>query len=66
MCDCLKFSVTYSRRVQPRDYEHVTFGMKEDFKVGDVSHEEAFKRLVDSVEGELDRKLQEIYARDKR
>ena len=66
MCDCLKFSVTYSRRVQPRDYEHVTFGMKEEFKAGSISHEEAFKHLVDSVEVELDRKLQELYARENR
>ena len=68
MCDKegLKFEVTYSRRVQPRDYENITFGMKEEFTVGDVSHEEAFKHLVDSVEVEIDRRLNELFAGENR
>lgn len=65
MCD-LKFSVTYSRRVQPRNYEHVTIGHKEDFQKGVVSREEAYLIVRDFVETEIDRRLQELYAREHR
>lgn len=62
----LKFTVKYSRRVQPEPYEHITYGLEASFNVGDVTRSEAFKQVTDEVEKAIDEKLQELWAKQRR
>ena len=45
-----KFSVSYTRKVQTVPYENVTVSLTREFDEDEVSHDEAFKEVRDTVE----------------
>ena len=69
------FIAKYSRKLQPWSYETINVGLAMPFpidetslskpKLREVVVKEAFKVVVDLVETEIDRRLQELYAREK-
>jgi len=75
MDKALKFHAKYARRVQPWDYEHIVYGLDLPFPIDestlrtpkerDLEVEKAFKVVVDLVETEIDRRLQQLYAGEK-
>jgi hypothetical protein len=72
----LKFVAKYSRKVQPWPFENISFGLALPFPIDeadlvipvrrDSEVETAFKVVVDLVETEIDRRLQELYAEERR
>lgn len=72
----LTFIAKYSRKVQPWSYESINFGLDMPFPITENERdtqqyrekvvEDAFKVVVDLVETEIDRRLQELYARERR
>lgn len=65
MDEGLKFTAKYSRKVQPWNYENIVIGLEMQCRVGEIEVEEAFKLVVDAVETEIDRRLQEMHARER-
>ena len=45
-----KFSISYSRKVQTVVYENVTISLTREFDEDEMSHDEAFKEVRDTVE----------------
>ena len=53
-----KFSISYSRKVQTVPYENVTVSLTREFDEGEMSYDEAFKEVRDTVEVWVNYELQ--------
>ena len=55
-----KFSVSYSKKVQTKQYENMTIFLTEEFDTDEVSHDYAFAKVRTKVEQWIVEELQSM------
>ncbi len=59
-----KFSVSYSRKVQTKQYENMTIFLTEEFDTDEVSHDYAFSKVRATVEKWIAEELRTMGVRE--